>query len=158
MRKESRITRRHLMALFTTCLACSGSSRGETGTAGPPTALLGAFQDDYGIQYAITPSRWQQGTNTAYHIVRWDSAGQSVIAKNDDANPSDGGKWTRIDWVQLDDMAPYLWAYCLTVYAAASQEEAEAAEPAQRATPRAGCNGFPFSRMRRTVAAETPDG
>ncbi len=154
MRKEARITHRHLLALFTTCLACFGGSRDEAATAEPPSGLLGNFQDDYGIQYAITPSRWQQGTSTAYHIVSWDSASQSVIGTNDDANPSAGGKWTRIDWIQLDDMAPYLWAYCLTVYAAASQEEAEAAEPAQRATPRTGCNGFPFSRMRRIVAGE----
>jgi hypothetical protein len=148
----------HLPTLFAVCLACSGGLRDETGTAGAPTDLIGNFQDDYGIQYSITPTLWHQGMSTAYHIVHWDSAGQSVVAKNDDANPSDGGKWTRIDWIQLDDMPPYSWAYCLTVYAAKSREEAEMAEPAQRATPRAGCNGFPFSRMRRTVAPEIPNG
>ncbi len=151
-RQKVRATNGNLLTLFTICLACSGGTHDESGTAGAPTGFLGIFQDDYGIQYTITPSRWQQGTNTAYHIVYWDSAGQSVVARNDDANPADGGKWTRIDWMELDDMAPYAWAYCLTVYAAESREEAEAAEPAHRATPRTGCGGFPFSRMRRTIA------
>jgi hypothetical protein len=151
-RQKVRATNGNLLTLFTICLACSGGAHDERGTAGAPTDLLGIFQDDYGIEYTITPSLWQQGTNTAYHIVHWDSADQSVVARNDDANPADGGKWTRIDWMELDDMAPYAWAYCLTVYAAESREEAEAAEPPHRATPRTGCGGFPFSRMRRTIA------
>jgi hypothetical protein len=149
---EPRSSHKYLLTGFAICLACSGESARGTGIAGAPTGLLGSFQDDYGIEYTITPTHWRQGANTTYHIVNWDSAGQSVVARNDDANPADGGKWTRIDWIELDDMAPYSWAYCLTVYAAESREEAEAAEPAHRATPRTGCSGFPFSRMRRTVA------
>ncbi len=152
VRKEALITQKPLMVLLGLWLACSGGSHDGTGSSSAPTGLLGGFHDDYGIQYAITPSRWHQKPSRVYHIVHWDSAGQSLIARNDDSNPSDGGKWTRIDWTQLDGMSPYTWAYCLTVYAAESRDEAEAAEPAQRATPRTGCNGFPFSRMRRTAS------
>ena len=148
-RTEALITKKHLLVLLGLSLACSQGSPDGASSFGAPTGLLGDFHDDYGIPYSITPSRWHQLPSSAYDIVRWDSTGQYLIARNDDDNPSDGGMWTRIDWVELDDMAPYSWAYCLTVYAAESREEAEAAEPPQRATPRTGCNGFPFSRMRR---------
>lgn len=124
----------------------------EPGAASPTTApadLLGTFEDDYGIRYTIGPSTWRQGSGIVYHVVAWDSAGRSLIARNDEQNPSDGGRWTRIDWVRLEDMAPWTWAYCLTVYDAVARGAAESAPAADRASPRTGCNGFPFSRMRR---------
>jgi hypothetical protein len=152
VQKEAHISRKHLIVLGSICIACSGGSSDETIASGAPAGVLGDFQDDYGIEYAITPVLWHQKPNALYHIVYWDSVGQSAIARNDASNPSDGGKWTRIDWVELDDMAPYTWAFCLTVYDAESRAEAESAEPALRATPRTGCAGFPFSRMQRREA------
>jgi hypothetical protein len=124
----------------------------EPGAATPTTApadLLGTFEDDYGIRYTISPSSWRQGSGIEYHVVAWDPAGRSLIARNDEANPSGGGRWTRIDWVRLEDMAPWTWAYCMTVYDAATRDAAGSAPAADRASPRTGCNGFPFSRMRR---------
>lgn len=114
-----------------------------------PAELLGTFEDDYGIRYTISSSSWRQGSGIEYHVVAWDPAGRSLIARNDDDNPSGGGQWTRIDWVRLEDMTPWTWAYCLTVYDAATRDAAESAPAADRASPRTGCNGFPFSRMRR---------
>ena len=70
------------------------------------------------------------------------------VAQNDAANPSDGGLWTRIDWMPLTNMAPYSWGFCMTAYRAATRELARATPPPNPATPRTGCNGFPFSRMR----------
>ena len=110
--------------------------------------LLGDFSDDYEGTHKITASTWQHGTRSIYHIVSWHSDSQYVIAQNDVSNPSGGGRWTRIDWMRLDGMAPYTWAYCLSAYEAATREVAEATRIANRATPRTGCNGFPFSRMR----------
>jgi hypothetical protein len=123
----------------------------EPAAANPTTApadLLGTFEDDYGIRYTISPSSWRQGSGIEYHVVAWNPAGRSLIARNDEDNPSSGGRWTRIDWVWLEDMAPWTWAYCLTVYDAATRDAAESAPAADRASPRTGCNGFPFSRMR----------
>jgi hypothetical protein len=124
----------------------------EPGAATPTTApadLLGTFEDDYGIRYTISPSSWRQGSGIEYHVVAWDPAGRSLIARNDEDNPSGGGRWTRIDWVGLEDMAPWTWAYCMTVYDAETRDAAGSAPAADRASPRTGCNGFPFSRMRR---------
>lgn len=105
--------------------------------------------DDYGGAHAITPELWVQSPRNSYHVMRWDPAGQYLIAVNDSANASAPGRWTRIDWMELRDMAPYTWAFCLSAYDAATEAEAEATTVAERATPRTGCNGYPFSRMRR---------
>ena len=127
-------------------------------TAAPapiPAFLVGAFFDDYGIRYEITQSEWFQHPRARYHIVRWDVAGQFAIARNDSANPSEGGLWTRIDWLELQGMPPYSWGFCYSAYNAPSAAAAETVTVANRTTPRTGCNGFPFSRMRRSPADST---
>ena len=48
-------------------------------------------------------------------------------------------------------MPPYKWAFCLSAWEAATQADAERADIARRDTPKTGCNGYPFSRMRRVV-------
>lgn len=50
--------------------------------------------------------------------------------------------------MRLSDLAPYTWAFCLTAYKAPTAESARATTAANRATPRTGCNGYPFSRMK----------
>ena len=93
--------------------------------------------------------RWTSSRNH-YRIVRWDIANQFLIAQNDSANVSDPNRWTRIDWLKLNDMTPFEWAFCFTAYKATTRQEAESTAAAKRETPRTGCNGFPFSRMKRT--------
>ena len=131
----------------------AGSTDAHNRTEGtPPPLLLGTFEDDYGIDYVISERLWHQRPDIRYRIVRWSAAEGYLIAQNDAANPSDGGLWTRIDWIVLPEMEPYAWAFCLSAYAAPSQAEAERATVAERDRPRTGCNGYPFSRMRRTRA------
>jgi len=107
------------------------------------------FVDDYGIQYSISAEAWFQHPVSTYRVVQWRSDAQYLIAQNDAANPSDAGLWTRIDWVVLSDMPPYEWAFCMSAYAAPTAAEAESTTTAQKASPRTGCNGHPFSRMQR---------
>jgi hypothetical protein len=64
-------------------------------------------------------------------------------------NGQQDARWTRIDWAPLSGMAPYTWAFCLSAYDAATADLAEAARTARRDNLRTGCNGFPFSRMKR---------
>lgn len=125
----------------------STSTTAVTGT--PPAMLLGRFVDDYRGRPEITADRWVQDANTVYLPVEWNVDGQYLIARNADDNLTAPGAWTRIDWMPLDDMAPYRWAYCLTAYDAPTRDSAERTSAANRATPRTGCNGFPFSRMQR---------
>ena len=114
-----------------------------------PGLLIGEFVDDYGIRYTIDAERWVQHPNANYLFRAWHSDDQFVVAKNDSANPSDGGLWTRIDWVLLEGSDDYEWAFCYAAYQATTPEDAVSAPATERATPRTGCNGFPFSRMMR---------
>lgn len=114
-----------------------------------PSALSGAFVDDYGVRYTVGPDVWLHGDAARYHIIDSDVANRFIIAQNDEGNPGQAGLWTRIDWVLLDPSSEFGWGYCYAVYDAASPDAARAAADSDRDTPRTGCNDFPFTRMRR---------
>ena len=118
-------------------------------TLKPVDGRVGEFEDDYGITYRITPTEWVQNPGTKYHIVAWNRDARFLVARNDTGNPEDGGLWTRIDWMEFEDMKPWQWGFCLTEYRAASADDAARAAAADRDNPRTGCRGFPFSRMKR---------
>jgi hypothetical protein len=139
---------RFLLLALIPAAACAGA-RASPEPVSVPEYLVGSFTDDYGSRYTISRLEWAQLPGTRYRIVRWDVPGQFALAQNDMANPADGGLWTRIDWLRLTGMPPYEWAYCYSAYKAPSLAVAETVSVARRATPKTGCNGFPFSRMRR---------
>ena len=114
----------------------------------PPAELLGRFVDDYGNAFELTAKRFDQLPRGRFHIEEWNAREQYFVAHNDAANPRDGGRWTRVDWISFTGMAPYRWGFCLTAFRATSQREARLTRPPKRETPRTGCNGFPFSRMK----------
>ena len=126
----------------------------------PRAGLVGAWQDDYGIQYEITDSTWRQLPTTTYLVERWEGLGQWLVARNAPGNSSDAGRYTRIDWVILDSMPPWRWAFCLAIWDAPTAEAARQAPVSDRAHPRTGCGGHPFSRMRRPAldSAGVPSG
>ena len=130
---------------------CHSSRTNEkTSSESIPTLLKGKFMDDYGIQFTINDSVWTQHPNVNYHIISWDTTAQFILAKNDNNNPGDPGLFTRIDYMLLPGMEPFNWGFCLTVYKAKTIEEAQSAISADRLNPKKGCNGYPFSRMKRT--------
>ena len=114
-----------------------------------PASVLGNFMDDYGIRYHITDSLWLQKPGIEYHVIKWNIKEQYLITKNADKNPSEMGLYSRIDYMTFSNMEPFTWGFCLTVYNAKSDSIAELAAAADRQNPRKGCNGFPFSRMKR---------
>ena len=124
-------------------------SVGVAQSATPPPMVIGEFTDDYGGKHVVSATQWLQGASAKYRIVRWVPTKMYLIAQNDSANKSDPGKWTRIDWLPLPGMPPYEWAFCFSAYQAPTDSAAEATTIAKRDTPRTGCNGFPFSRMKR---------
>ncbi len=114
-----------------------------------PTHVLGNFMDDYGIRYTVTDTLWTQHNGINYHIIKWNTNEQYIIARNDNANPSEAGLYTRIDYMSFQNMEPFLWGFCLTVYNATTETEAETKAQADRQNPKKGCGGYPFSRMKR---------
>jgi hypothetical protein len=117
--------------------------------------VLGEFVDDYGSRYTITPSEWFHQPAIRYRIVKWNPDAQYVIAQNAPTNSRSANEWTRIDWMPLTGMPPFEWGFCLSAYDAPTAAAAEAIDVARRDRPKTGCNGFPFSRMRR-VSAGSP--
>lgn len=148
MTRPRAVRRLSTLALALWVVAGCVARRTDSAPIAPPPFLLGSFTDDYGERYEITATMWAQLPKGRYHIVQWNVPGQYLIARNDSANAGDPGLWTRIDWLPLAGMPPYTWAYCYSVYRAPSQAVAETVSVARRDTPRTGCNGFPFSRMR----------
>jgi hypothetical protein len=113
-----------------------------------PVSLIGDFVDDYDYRYTITAQEWRQLPRSRHHIVRVDAAGQYLVARNDSSNRTAPNKWMRIDWVALEGMAPYTWGYCYSTWQAPTEAAAETVKVVRRDTPRTGCNGYPFTRMR----------
>ena len=114
-----------------------------------PALLKGSFEDDYGIRYTINDTLWIQHPGAKYHIINCDTAEQYLLVQNDKANKTDGGLFTRIDYMNFMEMEPFRWGFCLTIYNANTLEKAKATTIADRKNPKIGCNGFPFSRMKR---------
>ena len=114
-----------------------------------PATLLGSFKDDYGSSYTISGKDWIQDKRIKYHLLQYNKTENFIIAKNDEANPSDGGLYTRIEIMYFENMEPWHWGYCLTTYKASTMQEAINTATADRVNPRKGCNGYPFSRMKQ---------
>lgn len=125
-------------------------SQAQTSPVKLPDFALGNFTDDYGITYTINDTLWIQHPNTKYHIIKWNPEKQYLIAKNDTGNKTDGNKYTRIDYMTFNGMEPWRWGFCLTAYKAETDAIAEQTAEADRQNPKKGCNGYPFSRMKKT--------
>lgn len=136
-------------------LAFAFSANAQTAKPKAPDFTLGNFTDDYKITYTINDTLWVQNPNTKYHIIKWNPEKQYLVAKNATTNKADANKYTRIDYMTFNDMKPWLWGFCLTVYNAETDKIAEKTASADRKNPKKGCNGYPFSRMRRTEEKAT---
>ncbi len=117
-------------------------------SAQAPRDLVGTWADDYGSRHAVSDSLWAHDGANRYQILRWDSAGSFAIARNAASNGTDAGLFTRIDWLRLEGMAPWQWGFCLTTWNAPTADSAARTAPARRDTPRTGCGGFPFTRLK----------
>ncbi len=140
-----------LMAMAIAITGCVSTSRSAARSVSStaPSLVVGTFEDDHGGRHTVSTTEWWQGSRTRYHIVMWDTAQRFLIAQNDTANQFDAGKWTRIDWVPLVGMEPYKWAFCFSAYNAPTRSAAEETTIARPEAPEVGCNGYPFSRMKR---------
>lgn len=144
------------VAAATACAATRPPAAAPAIGGAPPALVLGEFVDDYGGRFTITAEEWFHHPAIRYRIVTWNPRHQYAIAQNAPTNFRSPDLWTRIDWMPLSGMPPYEWAFCLSAYDAPTAQAAEATVIARREQPKTGCNGFPFSRMRRVQG--TPSG
>ena len=144
-----------LISLF--AFGCSSTAKNKKVPANMEVAehwkhgYLGSFVDDYGIKYEIKNDLWIQQPNVKYNIVEWNQEEKYILAKNDKTNPSEKGLYTRIDLTNFENMGDFKWGFCLTKYDATSLKQARDWAAADKVNAKTGCNGFPFSRMKRFI-------
>ncbi len=112
-----------------------------------PPFPTGEFTDDYGSRHVIGPGEWRQDAYTRTQIVRWNAASRYLIGRSIPEDSTQTAGWVRIDWIPLDS-PPYTWAYCIIAYDKPDAASAEAVTTAKPETPRTGCNGYPYTRLR----------
>lgn len=136
---------------FGICMAlvcgCDKQTDSRSASNQPPSFVLGNFTDDYGISYSITTKEWLMKPGQTFKIIEWNSEQQFAIAKNHSDNSSEGNRYSRIDFMLLDDEA-FQWGFCFSTFDAVSEQEARSVLIADRENPKTGCNGYPFSRMK----------
>ncbi|MEQ9308347.1 MAG: hypothetical protein RLN90_02770 [Balneolaceae bacterium] len=115
-----------------------------------PIFLIGSFQDDYDVSYFISDSLFEMEDHTKLHILKWDIKEQYFVGQNDSLNPYDPLLYTKIEWMEFEDMAPFEWGFCMSVFNASSLDSAITVRTANRDAPKTGCGGYPFSRMKRS--------
>jgi hypothetical protein len=135
------------LLLFLFLTACSTTRKASQVSL--PVWMKGQFTDDYKINYTINDTLFTMDGAANYHILQWNKKEQYLLTKNDSTNKTDKGLYTRIDYMSFTDMEPYTWGFCLSIYNAKDMNTLLEAKAADRSNPRKGCNGFPFSRMKR---------
>ena len=135
-----------LVLLATVVLGCD---RRNVSTRIAPSNMIGKFVDDYGIDYDISESTWTMGAEFKLEIIEWNLGEQFLLGQNHADNKHHAGRFTRIDFMPLEqDMRPYEWGFCISAFDAESQSDARNVMIANRDSPKDGCNGHPFSRMK----------
>jgi len=140
------------LTLSLACFLAGGLLVVDSIAQSAPSFLNGEFEDDYGIRYEINDDSWFQMPEARYRVDEWVPEDQYALLEGepDITTESTASRmWLRIDWILLEDMAPYEWAFCITTWDALTKEEARSNNVADRSEPRTGCGGHPFSRMKR---------
>jgi hypothetical protein len=114
-----------------------------------PDFMKGTWSDDYEINYKIDDQTWEMGSEITFHVIEWNDNENYIIVENDKSNAFNAGQYSRIDYIFLNDMKSYEWAFCLTAYDKATEGDARNTSAADGENPKSGCNGFPFSRMKK---------
>ena len=134
------------------CMSCAPLPTDEPDTL--PPFMVGAFEDDYGVQYHIDNKVFQMLPNDQFYILSVNQQAGFIILQNDSLNSFAPSLFTRIDYQKLTQMAPYEWAFCFSSFEAASVAHAVDSVHTQKTDLMKGCNGYPFSRMKRSTQTQ----
>ncbi|NRB48148.1 MAG: hypothetical protein HRU41_10785 [Saprospiraceae bacterium] len=129
-------------------LSCA--TRSKYGHESLPAFLIGEFEDDYGVHYQIDQQVFRLLPNDKFHIKGVNKAEGFLILQNDSLNTYAPSLFTRIDYQKLKNMDPYEWAFCFSSFEEVSVEDATNKVNTQKTDLMTGCNGFPFSRMKKS--------
>lgn len=133
-----------------TLLHISCATRSKYGHKPLPAFLIGEFEDDYGVHYQIDQQVFRLLPNDKFHIISVNKADGFLILQNDSLNTYAPSLFTRIDYQKLKNMEPYEWAFCFSSFEEVSVKDATSKVNTQTTDLMTGCNGFPFSRMKKS--------
>ena len=125
----------YFLAFLLSCLQSDGA---------PPTYMRGNFTDDYDIKYSISDTSWIQYPDFEMSVVTIDTIEMFILGYD-----TEDSTYTKVDYMPFQNQGDYTWGFCYTTYEKENQADALSAASANRDTPKTGCNGFPFSRMKR---------
>jgi hypothetical protein len=129
---------------------CASQAQAQTGCASVPNAkpdIVGTYVDNYGYLRAVLDRYWVSDQGV-FVICSVDNLQHRLIAWNAPANPTDPGKYSRVEWVTFENR---LW-YCQSVYDALSEAAAAAAPLADPSNPVVkGCGNFAWSSLIRLL-------
>lgn len=114
-----------------------------------PLALRGDWTDNWGSAHVIREWTWTMDGVGVFNVSDYDNAERVLIAQNDPANEYNPGKWSRFDWVEVEDT----FYMCQTAFAADTEADARAAAAADATDPTTGGCGegsFPWSSLTAT--------
>ena len=114
-----------------------------------PKFMIGVFEDDYGVSYKIERHTIHLLPNDKYHVIQVNLNERYLILQNDSLNQFAASLYSRVDFQQLENMNPFKWAFCFSNYEAESVEDALITDNIDKSNLKKGCNGFPFSRMKK---------
>ena len=134
--------------LFFTFLSCKQVTEKQKADVLLPEYLKGHFEDDYGIHYWIDDRSIKLLPDDKYHILEVNDKAKYILLQNDSLNDYAPSFFSRLDYLELENMVPYRWAFCFSSYNAKDISIARQENPANRSDLMKGCNGFPFSRMK----------
>ena len=138
----------HLLLSVVLLAGCHTQNEPSAEASDVPEFMSGSFVDDYGVTYTITDSTFMMEDHTLIHISEWNTKDQFFIGQNDSANQYDPLLYSRIDWMEFEDMGAFTWGFCMSAYNAPTADSASSVHSPDRSNPKVGCNGYPFSRMK----------
>lgn len=110
-------------------------------------SILGNHIDEYGSVHEVSTTDWRNGSvygNSEYRVLQIDTGSNFLVARNDDGNGFNPGKYSRFDWTTH---AGNLY-YCQSAFAEETALAALNATPPDTSDPGAGgCGGFPWTQM-----------
>lgn len=136
-------------ALFITCVFFFCASPIPEKVSSISEFMRGNFEDDYRVTYSVSDSVFKMEEHTKIHIVEWNLEEQFFLGQNDSSNIYDPLLYSRIDWMKFENMGEFEWGFCMSAYNEISLDSARAVSVVNREDPKTGCNGYPFSRMKR---------
>ena len=136
-----------LLTISAMVVAGCGNDEANSNNSEIALGILGDHIDEYGSVHEISRTHWRNGSvygNSEYRVLQIDTEVNYLVARNDDANAYNPGKYSRFDWTTH---AGNLF-YCQSAFAEDTALAAVNATPPDSTDPgTGGCAAFPWTQM-----------